>query len=476
MADEIGDPMRDILLSKLAEFRNVSLERATDLRKRSTPADASDERWMALALQELDVAHEELRVVEEELHTQSEALAAAHTALERERRRYRDLFEGAPEPYLVTDVSGVVLEANTLACQLLNIEHRFIIGKPLALYIAPLDRAPIRDVLGLLSATGEVTTFELHMCPRGSAELVRVVTSVRRAISATREPTLALRWILHRLRTRRESAARETSALPAIESDTPARPTGLAEQLLSAQLAQANAENELTRRNGQLAFVAHELRNPLTVVAGWLQVLEQGDPSVASRNHLAAVLSRNVKMLTQLVEELIDQTRAAEGLAVIHCTPTDFRALLDAVCEDATGLAKMRQVSFSCEIDETIGMVQCDAGRIRQALLNVIGNALKFTPRGGWVQMDAKLRDGQLECLVRDNGPGLAPEHLESIFEPFVRVQKQSGGLGLGLNIARRMVELHGGHISAESEGIGKGACFRIRLPVSGPSAADPVS
>lgn len=463
--------MSDMLLSKLAAFRNVSLERATDLRKRSVPADAGDERWMSLALQQLDVAHEELRVVEEELHSQSEALAAAHTSLEHERRRYRDLFEGAPDPYLVSDTSGVVIEANVAACQLLNIDHRFIVGKPLALYVAPLDRTAMRDVLGLLSAKGEVSTFELHLCPRGALDHVRVLASVRRAINHTRMPSFALRWILHRPIARRESvnpAAEANASAPAMPL---AGASGLSEQLLSARLAQSSAETELSRRNSQLAFIAHELRNPLTVVTGWLQVLEQGDPSVASRNHLAGVLKRNVKMLTHLVEELIDQTRASEGLSIIHCEETDFRELLCAICEDAAGMAGIKQVTFKCEIDEAISTVRADAVRMRQALLNVVGNAIKFTPRAGSVQLNATLRDAEVECLVRDTGPGLAPEHLESIFEPFVRVQKHGGtGLGLGLNIARRLIELHGGSIRAESEGLNKGAAFRVRLPVRGPA------
>lgn len=191
--------MKPLLLSKLAELRNVSLERASSLREHASAKDHSEKRWMLSALQELDVAHEELRVIEDELHSQSEELTAAYAALELERRRYRDLFEGAPAPYIVTDDTGVVLEANVLACRLLNIDANFVVGKPLALYVWGEDRQLVREVLELLISTDEVSSFELHMRPRGAAEPVNAIASVRRAPSENSAPT-ALRWILHERR------------------------------------------------------------------------------------------------------------------------------------------------------------------------------------------------------------------------------------------------------------------------------------
>jgi PAS domain S-box-containing protein len=203
--------MNLLLLSKLAELRSVSLERATNLRERASSQDQAQQRWLSVALQELEVAHEELRVIEEELHTQSEELTSAYGALELERRRYRDLFEGAPEPYIVTDPSGVVLEANHLACALLNIDSAFVIGKPLALYVWGEDRQLMRDVLDLLIATDEVSSFELHMRPRGAAAPVGATASVRRAQDEGGNPA-GLRWILHAHHPARGNGAHQAKA------------------------------------------------------------------------------------------------------------------------------------------------------------------------------------------------------------------------------------------------------------------------
>jgi PAS domain S-box-containing protein len=232
--------MNPFLLSKLAELRSMSLERATNLRERASSQDQTERHWMSLALQELDVAHEELRVIEEELHTQSEELTSAYGALELERRRYRDLFEGAPEPYIVTDASGVVLEANHLACGLLNIDSAFVIGKPLALYVWGEDRQLMRDVLDLLIATDEVSSCELHMRPRGAAAPVGATASVRRARDEGGNPA-GLRWILHEHhRARGNGTHRATAAAPAQTEADAAEPSATGDDV-QTQLEDARA-------------------------------------------------------------------------------------------------------------------------------------------------------------------------------------------------------------------------------------------
>jgi PAS domain S-box-containing protein len=483
--------MNPLLLSKLAEIRTVSLERAMTLRERVGTQAASEQGWMSMALQELDIAHEELRVIEEELHTQSEELTSAYGALEFERRRYRDLFEGAPEPYIVTDASGVVLEANRLACRLLNIDSHFVIGKPLALYVWGEDRQLMRDVLDLLIATEEVSSFELHMRPRGAAAPVTTSASVRRARDEGGIPA-GLRWILHerhpgrtngvphasqaksnaRSRSGESAAANQQSGLVGSGNLDKDLKKQLEDALAAALHGRAEAEGELKRRNDQLAFVAHELRNPLNTTAGWLEILNQENPDVAPRQHVLGVLSRNVATLARMVEELVDQTRVVQGQVLLECEPVDFRALLERVCDDARGMAHAKHLTFKCEIDSSISSLRCDPHRIEQSLTNVVGNAIKFTPAEcGVVRLTAAVRDDVLECTVSDSGPGISREHLDAIFAPFIRVDAHgsSPGLGLGLSIARKLIELHEGSIQAESDGPGKGATFRIRLPLVGP-------
>jgi len=469
--------MNPLLLSKLAELRNISLERATSLRERANAKEQLEQRWMAQALEELDVTHEELRVVEEELHTQSEELSAVYGALEQDRGRYRDLFEGAPEPYLVTDTDGVILEANRLARRFLNIDGTFVIGKPISLYVWGEDRALMREVLNLLNSTSERSTFEMQLRPRGASQPVDVLAVVQGEREHAGSSSLSLRWIL-----REQRAARENGVLgskPDDVSNPHARPAGqavaaetyleqLEADLAREQLRRMEAERALQRRNDHLAFIAHELRNPLSTTAGWLEILNQDRTGVASRRHVLGVLTRNVKTLARMVGELVDRTRIVQGLVVLDYEETDFAALLERVCDDARGMAHSKRVQLTCEIDPSIGVVRCDAYRVQQALNNVLGNAVKFTSGdGGKVQFFATGRGDMVECVVHDTGQGIAAEYLKTIFEPFIRLNPRGGspGLGLGLNIALTLIELHGGSITAESAGAGSGATFRIRLP-----------
>jgi PAS domain S-box-containing protein len=463
--------MNPQLLSKLTEIRNVSLERATTLRARATAREESEQRWMLSALQELDVAHEELRVIEDELHGRSEEMTEAIGAVESERRRYHEIFECAPEPYIVTDSSGIVLEANLLARQLLNIDSRWVIGKPLALYVAGEDRRLLRDVQDILNASGELSSFELHLQPRGAAEPIKTSASVKRT-GGERGKGASLLWILQE----RWNSGAMKSKFPFQIQDRQGQPAAL-EQLESALMTAVSAwngaERELERRNEQLAFVAHELRSPLNTTSGWLEILNQEDSGVASRQHVLGVLSRNVQTLARMVEELVDQTRVTQGLIVLKCEELDFRALLERVCDDARGMAHAKRLKFTSEIDGAIQSARCDAYRVQQALTNVLGNAIKFSSgSGGLVQFTAAVDGDTIECRVRDSGPGIAPEHLDSIFQPFIRVNPHgaTSGLGLGLHIARRLIELHDGSIHAESSGLGAGALFRIRLPLAGPA------
>jgi PAS domain S-box-containing protein len=474
-----GGAMNPLLLSKLVEIRNVSLERATSLRKRANAKEQPEQHWMSEALEELDVTHEELRVVEEELHAQSEELSAVYGALEQDRSRYRDLFEGAPEPYLVTDTAGVVLEANQLACRLLNIESVFVIGKPMGLYVSGADRALMREVLSLLNSTSERSSFEIQLRPRGASEPVDVSAMVHRARENNGRSS-TLRWILHEQRAARDHGVfgARSSAVPKSEAPHAEQVTApendlkqLEVDLAREQVRRIEAERELKRRNDQLAFIAHELRNPLSTTAGWLEILNQDGTGVASRRHVLGVLSRNVKTLARMVGELVDRTRVVQGL-VLDCEDADFPALLARVSDDARGMAQLKRLQFTCEIDPSVGIVRCDAYRIQQALSNVLGNAMKFTSSdGGMVQLFAAVRGDMVECMVHDTGPGIAAEYLKTIFEPFIRVNARGGsaGLGLGLNIALTLIELHGGSIAAESDGAGHGATFRIRLPLAGP-------
>lgn len=477
-----GENVNPAILSKLSKLRGVSLERVTHLRAKATSTRPVGEPWISAALQELDVTHEELRVVEEELHAQSEALATAYRALEHERSRYRSLFDGAPVAYLVTDCSGIVTEANGLACKLLNIELSFILGKPIAVFVAAEDRRMMREVLGVMVSTAEITTCELRLWPRQATESANVAVTIRR--SPCRGPGAAtLRWILQSIRPSRDDLvavheiAQATKSLTSLKAMS-ARARSIQSwlqpilrELTKEREQRLVAEDVLARRHEQLAYVANELRHPINAACGWLELLVNEDSSAESHERVAEVLSRNLKAIARIVNDLADQASLVQKPVLLDCCETEVRALLERVCDDALGLAHAKRLSFSCEIEVGNETVFCDRHRIQQALNNVVGNAIKFTPPGGNVLLKAALRAGWLECDVRDSGRGIAAEHFQRIFEPYVQIDARGAtpGLGLGLHIARKLLELHGGTLAVESKGLGFGATFRIRVPQEGP-------
>jgi signal transduction histidine kinase len=347
---------------------------------------------------------------------------------------------------------------------LLNTDSRFVVGKPLALYVGSNDRQRMRRALHTVASSAEVSTFELRVHPQRSAESVWTEAGVRR-VSSIDGSSAALCWSLHEPQQRSSHASEQIDA----------RAEQIERELSEERRCRIDAEHALARHQDVLAFVVHELRNPLTATAGWLQILNEEDHAGAPRPKVFEVLTRNVKTLARMVDELVDQTRVVQDQITLECEPTDLCPLLERICDDMRGVALAKQQSLSCELASDLVPIHCDAFRIQEALANLVGNAFKFTPAEGSVQLSARRLDDLIEICVHDNGPGLAPEQLTRIFEPFIRINARgsSTGLGLGLSIARRLIELHSGTIRAESEGMGRGATFRVCLPVAGPGTAD---
>lgn len=224
-----------------------------------------------------------------------------------------------------------------------------------------------------------------------------------------------------------------------------------------------------------LAMVTHELRSPLTTIQGWAELLAEDDPEPDDLRLGLEIISSSTRQQALLLEDLLDIIRIRSGHLRIELAPLTLDRLLASALESVrlTAAANNITLEFRCEPD--VGLVSGDAARLQQVIGNLLSNAIKFTPAGGRICLSLH-RDGQQALIqVTDSGRGIAAEFLPHVFEPFrqASVKQVQEGLGLGLAIVSRLVELHAGSIQAESPGLGQGATFKIWLPINETSPTD---
>jgi len=239
-----------------------------------------------------------------------------------------------------------------------------------------------------------------------------------------------------------------------------------------------DAAEAATRAKDQfLATVSHELRSPLGTILAWTQLLRRGRLDAEGTTHAADVIERTVRVQTRLIEDLLDVARITAGKLHLELSRVDVRDAVDALVDTFGVAAETKSVELVCEPAPEALPVRADAMRLQQIFGNLVTNAVKFTPHGGHVVIGAGRTDDMVEVVVRDSGIGMSAEVVARIFERFhqadVGGSARSGGLGLGLEIARYLVTLHGGTIAAESEGEGRGSTFRVRLPLANDVPAD---
>lgn len=234
--------------------------------------------------------------------------------------------------------------------------------------------------------------------------------------------------------------------------------------------------HEQTLRTAQikdefLATVSHELRTPLNAILGWSRVLKERTLSKENAQRALDSVERNAVAQARLVDDLLDVSRIISGKMRIESGPIQPAEPVEAALDAVRPAALAKSITLTADIDHAVGYIIADAGRIQQIIWNVVGNAVKFTPRGGRVQLDVKGVDAHVEISVTDTGIGIKREFLPHLFERFSQedgsIRRSHGGLGLGLAITKHLVELHGGEISAESPGEGRGATFRVLLPLT---------
>ncbi len=240
------------------------------------------------------------------------------------------------------------------------------------------------------------------------------------------------------------------------------------------QDARMLAEQQVRIRDEFLAMLSHELRNPLSGIVGATQLLRMESAAPALRQHAQDILLRQSKHLTRIVDDLLDLARLARGKVELDLRPVDLAAVV-ASTVDALRIAGRVEHGLTCRLAPA--RVLADRTRIEQVVANLVGNALKYTPKGGAIDIALSAREGEACLEIRDTGVGIAPELMPRLFDVFVQgkvtLDRSQGGLGIGLALVRSLVALHGGTIRAESEGSGKGSTFTLRLPLLFGEAAD---
>jgi PAS domain S-box-containing protein len=219
-----------------------------------------------------------------------------------------------------------------------------------------------------------------------------------------------------------------------------------------------------------LANLSHELRTPLNAIVGYAQMLRKGAMPEEKKARAYEVLDKNASALTQIVEDVLDISRIVSGKIRLKLLPVLLAPIVVQSVETVQPGADAKGVQIDVDTKGDRSLVAGDADRLQQVFWNLLSNAVKFTPRDGRVVVSMAMQDGHCQVSVSDNGTGIEPKFLPHIFERFrqgdSRYGREHGGLGLGLAIARQIVEMHGGVITAESAGPGLGATFRVTLPV----------
>jgi signal transduction histidine kinase len=298
--------------------------------------------------------------------------------------------------------------------------------------VSVVEREIIGSGYGLVAALGQRANVTLLERPVNARAMVRAVQSALRA-------------------RRRQYETRDLVAALAAARD-------LAE-------ASSRAKDEF------LATLSHELRTPLNAILGWTRMLRGGALDAATRERALATVERNAVTQTQLIEDLLDISRAASGKLQLSLRSMDPADAVSSAVEAVRPAAQAKGIELRCSIDPAAWPILGDKTRLEQVLWNLLNNAIKFTPACGHVRVSVSRRQREVEIVVEDDGVGISPEFLPHVFERFRQADASStrayGGLGIGLSIVKTVVELHGGSVEASSGGASPGSCFRVVIPLA---------
>jgi PAS domain S-box-containing protein len=359
---------------------------------------------------------------------------SAQRALERDALQLAAIVNSSDDAIVSKDLNGIVWTWNPAAERMFGYTAQEIVGKSITMII-PRDRLDEESyVLGRIRAGQPVEHFDT-VRQRKDGSLLDISLSV----SPVRTPDGRIVGA--------SKIARDISA----------------QKRMARELEEANRI-----KDEFLATLSHELRTPLNAVLGYTRMLKTGQLSGGQSGRAIEVIERNANLLAQLVSDVLDVSGIVTGKIVLKRTRCDLASIVTAAVDSTRPTADAKGVSIVAAQSPPVA-VNCDPDRFQQVFWNLLSNAVKFTPPGGRVDVQMTLNGPRAEVQVSDSGVGIRRELLPFVFQRFWQGEgrdgRVKGGLGLGLALARHFVELHGGTISAESAGEGKGATFTVTLP-----------
>lgn len=374
---------------------------------------------------------------------------------EKALRHLAAIVETTDDAVISRDVNGIITSWNPAAERLYGYTAQEVIGKPVSILIPPErpDEEPL--ILARIRRGERIDHYET----------IRVAKDGRRLhVSLTVSPiTDATGKIVGA-----SKIARDISEQKRAQEE-------IARLLAAERAARQDAEVASRTKDEFLATLSHELRTPLTAMLGWLTILRAHKLDKKTTAHAIETIERNAKAQAQLIEDLVDVSRIVGGKLNLEVEPTELMPVIDAAIEVVRPAADAKEIAINVNYDATVGPVSGDGARLQQIIWNLLSNAVKFTPKGGSVSVDFSRRDGFAEVVVRDTGIGISPEFLPHVFERFRQAEstatRSHRGMGLGLAIVRHLVELHGGTVTAASDGENRGSIFTIRLPLAAEKA-----
>jgi len=243
-------------------------------------------------------------------------------------------------------------------------------------------------------------------------------------------------------------------------------------------IARASAEESNRLKDEFLATVSHELRTPLTAILGWSRMLQGGSLETDMATRAIETIKRNAKVQAQIIDDILDVSRIITGNLYLELHPIELPPVLESAINVVRPTAEAKGIQIEVDFEPEPAAVSGDSNRLQQVFWNLLSNAVKFTPAGGKVTVHLRHVDSEVEIEVADTGQGITSEFLPFVFDRFRQADststRQHGGLGLGLAIARHLIEIHGGSIEARSHGEGQGATLTVRLPLVGSVAESP--
>ncbi|MGH7244761.1 MAG: PAS domain-containing protein [Phycisphaerales bacterium] len=333
--------------------------------------------------------------------------------------------------------------------------------------------------LNELTFSGKVEDFQKMVHPEDAKRVGDAIqASIERHTPYQAEfrvvrPTGEVRWLTTSGKTYYDSNGSPLRMLGATSDITERKRAEIEREMLlsSERFARGEAERAGRLKDEFLATLSHELRTPLNAVLGWAQILRNKPPTAEVLRQGLAVIERNARMQAQLVTDLLDMSRIISGKMRLDVQRVELPVVIDAAIESIRPAAEAKEVRIHSVLEPDSEGAYGDPARLQQVVWNLVSNAVKFTPKGGRVQVVLSRVNSHFELAVSDSGKGIDAAFLPHVFERFRQgdssAARDQGGLGLGLAIVKQLVELHGGSVHVASEGKDKGSTFTVRLPLA---------